>query len=268
MRPFPRSLLALVAGIALALAGVGAANAIGLRPSFVGESRPASIEHLRPAGVVSATGYVPVTPCRIFDTRSATDGPLSTAGARAVQVVGTGGFPAQGGANGGCGIPSEASAVTVSITAVDPSGGGFLRAWPHGTTPPTATVLNWLTEAKGGVTTGATLPLGNGKIDVRAFGNTTDLVIDYYVEPIVAKVNANGDLDTWSTGIVFAGRSTTGTYILQATHPVVACHVTATPLNTALKATAYATSGSQLFVVINDATGTAKDSPFTVSAVC
>jgi hypothetical protein len=271
MRRRHHLLLATTVGAAVTLAGVATAGALGVRPSFIGESHPTPIEHLRPAGVTSPSGYVPVTPCRILDTRSSTAGKLTTSAAREVQVVGTSGFPAQGGASNGCGIPSEATAVAVSITATSPDGSGFLRAWPHTSAPPTATILNWQAVGASGVTTGATLEPGNGKVDVRAFGNATHLVIDvagYYVEPITAQVGSNGDLAGWSRGIIYAGRSGTGVYALQASRPVTGCTVTVTPIDTASKGVGYGT-GSYLYAYVNDTkTGAAKDANFTISAVC
>ncbi|MGN6696395.1 MAG: hypothetical protein ACTHN0_19610, partial [Aquihabitans sp.] len=99
----------------------------------------------------------------------------------------------------------------------------------------------------------------------------THLVIDvtgYYVEPIVAKVSSQGNLDTWSTGVVYAGRSGEGSYVLQAARPIGACAATATPLDSTLQAVAYA-QNSYVYVLITDSkTGDSSDATFTVSVVC
>ncbi|MCA9135028.1 MAG: S8 family serine peptidase, partial [Planctomycetales bacterium] len=72
--------------------------------------------------------YVPITPCRILDTRIA-QGPLDNREIRDVQVRGTGNaFAAQGGKANGCAIPNGATAVEASVTAVDPADSGFFRA--------------------------------------------------------------------------------------------------------------------------------------------
>ena len=271
MRRLRQLILATGTAIGLVFVGIAGAGAIGVAPSLIGGSQPTPIPYVRPAGVTSATGLVPITPCRILDTRNASGGALAVGTDRAVQVSGTTGFSAQGGGSGGCGVPSEATAVAVSLSAVAPKGAGYLRAWPHGAAAPTATVLNWLGATNGGVTTGSTLAIGNQKIDVRAFGSTTHLVIDvtgYFVEPIVAKVGFQGDLQSWSTGIVFADRASTGTYVLQAARPVGSCAASATPFDTGSQAVAY-TQGSLVYVVITDAeTGADADANFTVSVIC
>lgn len=76
--------------------------------------------------------FTPMTPCRIVDTRLA--GGILTAGTtRSFKVRGTGGFDAQGGMTGGCGVPPEASAVLINFVAVDPAGIGNLKgsAYPN-----------------------------------------------------------------------------------------------------------------------------------------
>ena len=71
-----------------------------------------------------ATFFVPVTPCRVVDTRSGTGGKLLPGSALTWQVTGAGvGFKAQGGKPGGCGIPGSARAVELSVSAVAPAGG-------------------------------------------------------------------------------------------------------------------------------------------------
>jgi alpha-tubulin suppressor-like RCC1 family protein len=86
--------------------------------------------------------YVPVTPCRLVDTRSGS--PLGAAGARPLRIGGAGpGFTQQGGSAGGCTIPEDATAVEVSLTAVDVTGVGFSRLWPGDRTEPGAAALNF-----------------------------------------------------------------------------------------------------------------------------
>ncbi len=74
--------------------------------------------------------YTPVTPCRVFDTRSSTAGILVGDTQRNFLVAGTAAFPDQGGNDGGCGIPhGSATAVLINFAAVAPTGAGNLRAW-------------------------------------------------------------------------------------------------------------------------------------------
>jgi hypothetical protein len=138
---------------------------------------------LAPAGAF----YVPTTPCRIVDTR-VNGGPLGANATRAFAVTGTGAaFAAQGGKAGGCGVPSTAVAVQASITAVSPTAGGYLRAWPAGSPAPTATFLNF---AKGASTTNsgslAIATSGTKHLQVRNWSaGANHLVIDVqgYFDP-------------------------------------------------------------------------------------
>ena len=59
--------------------------------------------------------YVPFPPCRIIDTRLG-GGPLAAGQPRSFEVSGTENFAAQGGMEGGCGIP-QSNAPTSTSTA-------------------------------------------------------------------------------------------------------------------------------------------------------
>ena len=85
------------------------------------------------------SAFVPITPCRLFDTRpgSTNVGPLSTPlGANStttIQVTGN---------NGSCSIPAGATAVSINLTGASPSASTNLRIFPANATVPTASVLN------------------------------------------------------------------------------------------------------------------------------
>ena len=70
--------------------------------------------------------FVPLTPCRLFDTRTAStvgtrSSPLGQADTHTVQVTGT---------NGNCTIPSAATAVAMNVTVVNATAASFLTVWP------------------------------------------------------------------------------------------------------------------------------------------
>ncbi len=100
--------------------------------------------------------FYAVSPCRLADTRPAS--PLLPGQPRTFAVVGA------------CGIPAEAKAVAVNLTAVAPNGPGHLVAWPTGTQKPGTSNLNYnpgVTRSNNGV-----VELGSGgQIDVQ--GQTT-----------------------------------------------------------------------------------------------
>ena len=124
--------------------------------------------------------FIPITPCRIADTRGngftgQAGPPALTTTARSFQIAGTvPGIPSQ------CGIPSGASAVSFQFTIVTPNMAGNLVAWPGGTAP-TASVLNW-SSGETALGNGTIVPLGGSTISVQlnagAAGATAHLVID------------------------------------------------------------------------------------------
>ena len=78
-----------------------------------------------------ATGFVPLTPCRVFDTRNSSGAPTMGPGtSRTFSVAGR------------CGIPSGARAVAVNVTAV-PTSGGSLTVYAGDLAPPLASFLNF-----------------------------------------------------------------------------------------------------------------------------
>ncbi len=82
--------------------------------------------------------FVPITPCRLFDTRPATqvgprNSPLGEDSSYAFQVTGT---------NGDCTIPAAATAVSVNLTGVSPTAATNLRLYPADAAVPNTSVLN------------------------------------------------------------------------------------------------------------------------------
>jgi hypothetical protein len=82
------------------------------------------------------TGFSPLPPGRILDTRSGNGAPLAKVGAGAtlaLQVTGESGVPATG-----------VSAVVLNLTVTEPTAESYLTAWPAGTTRPLASNLNFM----------------------------------------------------------------------------------------------------------------------------
>jgi hypothetical protein len=125
-----------------------------------------------------ALQLVPVTPCRVLDTRNA-DGPLGgpyVAGGttRAIPVP-----------SSSCGIPSNAAAYSLNVTVVPRTGVlDYLTVWPTGQSQPGVSTLN---SYEGAVLANAAIvPAGTGG-SIEAYAtNDTDLLIDingYFVPP-------------------------------------------------------------------------------------
>jgi hypothetical protein len=119
---------------------------------------------------LTGLSFVPVTPCRIADTRNATGpfgGPFlqGNAAARSFAIP-----------NSACGIPSTAQAYALNITVVPHGPLGFLTAFPCGQTQPLASNLNSIDGRVKAVA--SILPAGTNGAACFFASNDTDLVLD------------------------------------------------------------------------------------------
>lgn len=106
--------------------------------------------------------YAPLTPVRAADTRAGTS---LTGGWQLLVKVG-----------GSFGVPANAAAVVLNVTATQPSGAGHLRVYPCGQPLPTASTLNYIAGAS--VANGAIVALGTeGKVCVYS-PTTTHVLVD------------------------------------------------------------------------------------------
>jgi len=133
--------------------------------------------------VTGALTFIGIAPCRIADTRGIggftgqAGPPALVAGAsRSFAITGVvAGVPLQ------CGIPANAVAISVNLTAVGFTGAGDLRAYPAGGALPAASILNYSLE---NIANSAEVPLGAAGIAIRCDVSATNVVIDvngYYV---------------------------------------------------------------------------------------
>ncbi len=104
-------------------------------------------------------GYRPVVPLRMLDTRTA-GAPVDSA-PRSIVLPG---------------LPVDANAVTVNVTAVDPQGDGYVTIWPCGQPMPATSNLNMVAgrDRPNLVAVG----VGTGGAICAAASVTTDLVVD------------------------------------------------------------------------------------------
>ena len=212
----------------------------------------------------SGSSYVPVSPCRVVDTRKG-GGALVNGAQRAFQVTGSGsGFVGQGASAAGCGVPVGAVAVEASITAVSPAVSGYARAWPNGGSVPTATFLNF--SAGQSITNTGTVSLavsGSQQLRVLNVGGATQYVIDiqgYFTVPgdppgaptaVTAVARDGGAVVSWTPP------EDTGT------HPISGYVVTPFVGGVAQAATSFSsTATSQLVAGLTNGTGYT----FTVAA--
>lgn len=126
---------------------------------------------------ITSSVFVPVSPYRVFDTRSASNspqGPIPGGVAFDVQITGT---PASSP------MPADATAVVINLTYLDGTGPGFITVWPAGQVQPTVSNLNKV--GAGPVPNLATIKIGaGGKISVFNQATSANIfgdVAGYYV---------------------------------------------------------------------------------------
>lgn len=227
----PKKIAALIG--ALLLAG-GAGGAVA---ATIADNPPTDVQAQSSSSRILGNGisenkFIPIVPCRILDTRQAVAGKLAVGSTRNIDVRGSEAtFVQQGGNPGGCGIPSRATAIEATITAVD-AGSGFLRAWPASLTQPNATFMNYTSGFNASNTGSITICgyagqpcLVNQDLSLRAYGSATHLVIDvagYYLQPMAANVSGAGAL-VRSSRATAANRVNAGDYTVTFDRPVNTC---------------------------------------------
>jgi hypothetical protein len=95
-----------------------------------------------------------LTPCRLADTRTTTP-PIFTDGGAGTSRA----FPVQG----LCGVPIGARAVTINVTAVNPSAAGFLTLYPTGISTPLVSSVNF-TAGEPALGNGGIVPLADDTV--------------------------------------------------------------------------------------------------------
>lgn len=136
--------------------------------------------------------FVPVAPCRLFDTRPG----LPPAGGKKTPIgAGTANVMTQQvtGNVGNCvGIPTDAVAVAMNVTIVNPTGSSNLRIYPANESVPTASNLNY-TPGQAPTPNLVTVRLSpDGKIKLFNFKGTVDVIADvagYYTPASLNEIN-------------------------------------------------------------------------------
>ncbi len=128
------------------------------------------------AGVTVGLLFVPITPCRVADTRRA-DGVF---GGPTLSEMATRDFAIP---NSACNVPNNAGAYSLNVTVVPKSELGFLSIWPTGQGQPLVSTLNSDGRVKANA---AIVPAGiNGAVSVYV-SDPTDVIVDingYFAAP-------------------------------------------------------------------------------------
>ncbi|WP_431680034.1 N-acetylmuramoyl-L-alanine amidase [Kitasatospora sp. KL5] len=133
------------------------------------------------AATPAPSGYAPVTPTRLLDTRYGTGAPKAKVG-----PGGTVGLQVTGGATG---VPANATAVILNVTAVAPSAGSFVTVYPDGQPRPIASNLNF--TAGQTIPNLVVVPVVNGRVNLYNQYGSVDLLADvagYYAPDGSAKL--------------------------------------------------------------------------------
>ncbi len=109
--------------------------------------------------------FYPLPPCRLVDTRTASDAPYLS-----------GGNPRSFNVTGKCAVPSNAEAYSLNFTVIPHSSLGYLAAWPTGGNQPQTSILN---APRQDVTANAAIVSAGSGGEITTYAtNDTDLVVD------------------------------------------------------------------------------------------
>ena len=149
--------------------------------------------------------YTPLTPCRIVDTR-VVGGPIGNSGARSFIAYSASGFAAQGGDPSNCGIPQNASALQVKLTASRPMLDGYFTAYASDVARPLASSLNYLAgkDTSNGEIVSLCRPGCATQFTLFTYAQS-DAVIDvvgYYMEPVASALDCTVAQQTGSLDLL------------------------------------------------------------------
>ncbi|MFY2762790.1 hypothetical protein [Arenimonas sp. MALMAid1274] len=166
---------------------------VGLATPLVSGSstpRPAAAEDSTQA-LGDADGdlvYVPVTPCRVIDTRLA-GGTIPAGGTRSFDIAAATGYAAQGGSATDCDVGNVGTigSAVINFTVVNPDLAGYITAYAFGGTQPLAATVNYAAgDIRGNL---AIVPVDSNSagndITVFTFGGTHLVgdIVGYFIAP-------------------------------------------------------------------------------------
>ncbi len=158
--------------------------------------------------------YVPITPCRIIDTRLA-GGPILANTTRSFDITAVANYGFQGGDASDCngaGSPGSYAAAAINFTVVTSSVAGYITAFPFGTTQPLAATVNYgANDIRGNF---AVVKLDQGaaanELSVYSFAQTHLIadIVGFYRNPGVPTLECVSSGDTIDSVAAGATRNT------------------------------------------------------------
>lgn len=155
--------------------------------------------------------FVPITPCRIVDTRLA-GGQIAANTVRHFDVTAVSGYAFQGGDASNCsgaGSVGSFAAAAINFTVVTPAAAGYITAFPFLGTQPLASTVNYTAGSIVGNYTVVKLDQGASanELSVYSFAQThlvADLV-GYFINPVLGDIDCQ---ETFSSNITVNPNST------------------------------------------------------------
>lgn len=205
--------------LALALGSVSEARLVRAAAARDVDTFVSRLAGTRAAGVVTNSGgtvipdltFVPVAPCRIFDTRVPTSSKMvanETRGFYTNSVASLAAFTNQGGDVSGCPqVPFDPPAVLINFTVADPEAQGNARVWAYLGTEPATSTINFRTG----------INLANGTASPTCYSCGQDISVKvtqnvHVLADIVGYFRAKDKtLDLNVLGALFDGTSGSGT---------------------------------------------------------
>jgi hypothetical protein len=145
--------------------------------------------------------YVPVTPCRLFDTRLA-GGKIAANTTRGFDVTAASDYSFQGGSATNCGVGAAGSfaAAQINFTVVAPEAPGYITAFPFLATQPLASTANYVAGSTVANDTVVKLDQGASadEISVYTFAATHLVgdIVGYYINPQATALQCVDTADT------------------------------------------------------------------------
>jgi hypothetical protein len=176
-----RSRLAITLATVTIALGVTASVAIAASPSqppppAPGAAAGATSQRSTVPSNMAQDPFTPLTPCRAISTNPWK--PVPGSGHKVFYVGGAVGFVAQGGVSGGCGVPTNATAVSATVTAMHAQANGHLTLFAAGTTAPNTIGLVYSKGQSSSTGTTAQLTPGSGQQLAVKASSKTDVLID------------------------------------------------------------------------------------------
>lgn len=263
----------MISAIAIAVASSGAvAWASGTAGSRVAQPAGAQVVHLAtPLDTSTESKFTPIPPCRAVDTRYG-GGAMANNTSRHFLIGGSSSMHSQGGPTTGCGVPAQATAVSVTITTVA-SASGYLKACAYGASEPPTSFLNFTKLFNAAV--GGVVSMGSGQIWVKDRGGPTQVIVDvtgYYLAPMTAFVNTDGTLNHGSRVVSTAKLTLYGPGVYQVDFDRDVSHCTYAASNydysTGVLVEPRSGDATGVFVETVNNSGALTDSAFYLTVTC